>query len=178
MVSLDSWVDPPPLGTPRLTLEPLRVEHADELAPVLDDRGLHTYTGGAPATRDELRQRYERQVVGRSPDGSQRWLNWAVRRREDGQVVGTMQATVSRTGDGVVAEVAWVIGTAHQRRGYAREAALEMVAWLRQQGTVAVIAHVHPRHRASIAVARALGLAPTDVVVDGEVRWATGPKVT
>ncbi|HEX6920146.1 MAG TPA: GNAT family N-acetyltransferase, partial [Actinomycetes bacterium] len=46
---MDSWVDPPPLGTRRLTLEPLRVEHADELAPVLDDRGLHTYTGGAPA---------------------------------------------------------------------------------------------------------------------------------
>jgi hypothetical protein len=36
-----------------------------------------------------------------------------------------------------------------------------------------VVAHVLPEHQASMGVARAIGLAPTDVVVDGEVRWET-----
>ena len=46
-------------------LEPLRVEHADEMVAVLDDPQLHTYIGGgAPATLDELTATYARQVVG------------------------------------------------------------------------------------------------------------------
>lgn len=46
-----------------------------------------------------------------------------------------------------------------------------MSAWLRQNGVAALIAHVHPDHRASIGVARRVGLAPTNVMVGGEVRW-------
>jgi RimJ/RimL family protein N-acetyltransferase len=46
-----------------------------------------------------------------------------------------------------------------------------MVEWLREQRVEVVVAHVHPEHQASMGVARAIGLAPTDVVVDGEVRW-------
>ncbi len=35
-----------------------------------------------------------------------------------------------------------------------------------------LVADVHPEHTASQRVAQAIGLAPTDEVVDGEVRWA------
>ena len=99
-------------------MEPLRVEHAVELMPVLDDSSLHTFVGGEPADLAQLRARYARQVVGRSPDGSQCWLNWLVR-GEDAEALGLIQATVSEDEDELIAEVAWVIGTAHQRRGYA-----------------------------------------------------------
>ena len=34
------------------------------------------------------------------------------------------------------------------------------------------VADVHPAHTASQRVAAAIGLAPTDELVDGEVRWA------
>jgi len=64
-----------------------------------------------------------------------------------------------------------VIGTAHQGHGYAREAAGLMMTWLRQQGVGTVVAHVHPEHEASEAVARAVGLTPTEAFDDGEVRW-------
>jgi len=60
----------PLLQIARLRLEPLRAEHAEELAPVLYDPDLHTFTSGRPATRPELRDRYPRQVHGHSPDGS------------------------------------------------------------------------------------------------------------
>lgn len=164
-------IKPQPLASARLELELLRPEHADEMAPLLDDPALHTFIGGKPATAEELRDRYERHAVGRSPDRSEVWLNWILRRRDSGQVVGTVQATASDQQGRLGAEVAWVIGVAHQQHGYAKEAAQLMVGWLQQQGVEVVIAHVHPRHEASMAVARAVGLAPTNVVVEGEVRW-------
>jgi RimJ/RimL family protein N-acetyltransferase len=159
------------LRTDRLDLEPLRVDHADEMARVLSDPQLHVFIGGSPPDVDQLRERYRRQVVGRSSDGLQRWLNWVVRRRDDGQALGYVQATVTQEPGGLSAEIAWVIGTAHQGRGYAREAAQAMAAWLRDQGVVQLVAHVHPQHRASNAVARSVGLVATDTVVDGEIRW-------
>ena len=160
-----------PLRTARLDLEPLRVDHADEAAAAFDDLALHAFTGGRPATAEELAHRYARQVVGHSPDGSQDWLNWLLRRRADGRLVGTVQATVQRDGAALVAEVAWVVATAHQGQGLAGEAAGAMAGWLRAQGVTRLVAHVHPGHRASIGVARAIGLHPTGTLVDGEVRW-------
>ena len=159
------------LSTARLDLEPLRVDDADEMAEVLGDPRLHTFIGGAPASAAELRSRYERQVVGRSADGTQDWLNWVLRRRDTGQAVGTVQATVTMSDDVMSAEVAWVVGAAAQGQRFASEAAQAMVAWLRRQGVRRVVAHVHPEHAASIGVARAVGLSPTDTIEDGEVRW-------
>jgi RimJ/RimL family protein N-acetyltransferase len=166
------------LTTQRLVLEPLRVEHAAEMALTLDDVRLHEFTGGEPATRAELSSRYRRQVVGRSSDGKQQWLNWVLRRRDDGRAAGYVQATVehdSADGEpGLVAELAWVVAAGHQRQGLAREAATAITRWLAGQGVQRLVAHVHPDNTASAAIARSLGMAPTEVVVDGEVRW-TGP---
>jgi len=159
---------------PRLDLEPLRVEHAREMAPLLEDPALHTFIGGEPATLTQLQQRYQRQLIGRSPDGSQLWMNWVLRRRVDGRAVGTVQATVSKDQTsrvGLIAEVAWVVATRYQGQGYAREAAQVMVTWLREQGVTTVRANIHPGHTASQMVARAVGLTETATVVDGETRW-------
>jgi RimJ/RimL family protein N-acetyltransferase len=160
------------LETERLSLEPLRVEHAEEMAPLLGDPRLHTFTGGEPPTLQELRDAYERRVLGHSADETQQWLNWIVRERSGGQAVGGMQATITPASDGFSAELAWVIAAAHQRRGYAREAAAAMVGWLRQQGAARLTADIHPDHEASMRVARALGLSLSgEVVADGELRW-------
>jgi RimJ/RimL family protein N-acetyltransferase len=67
--------------------------------------------------------------------------------------------------------VAWVVGVRFQGRGYAREAASAMVDRLREDGVEHVTARIHPDNAPSQGVARALGLAPTRTVVDGEVRW-------
>ena len=155
----------------RVGLEPLRAEFATELAPVLADPLLHTFIGGDPLTEDELHALYLRQTVGRNADGSQRWLNWLVRDLRAGAAVGTVQATVSMEPDGLTAEVAWVIGTTYQGQGYATEAAQLLTHWLRAQNVDIVIAHIHPEHHSSMAVARAIGLTPTHLEVDGEIRW-------
>lgn len=153
-----------------MLLEPLRVEHARETAALFDDPALHEYVGGRPESEEELRRRYARVARGHSPDGGEGWLNWIVRERS-GAVVGTVQATMRRDGS---AELAWLVGSPYQGRGFAKEAAGAMAAWLCGRGVRVLVAHIHAGHAASMAVARALGLAPTDVVERGEVRW-TGP---
>jgi len=156
---------------PCLELEPLRPEHADEMAPLLDDWELYTYIGGGPATRDELLTRYERQAFGWSADLSERWFNWVVRRRDSHLAVGFVQATVTVEEDRLTARVAWVVGMAHQRRGYASEAAQLVLAWLQGQEVEVLSACIHPDNRASMAVARAIGLKPSGVLIDGETLW-------
>jgi RimJ/RimL family protein N-acetyltransferase len=166
------WPAAPRLRTERLVLEPLTVDHAEEMAPLLDDSALHAFTGGSPATLQELRRRYAHQVRGHSPDAAQRWLNWIVRLAQADAAVGSVQATVSGGEHGpVVAELAWVIAVAHQRRGYATEAASAMARWLCEQGAEVLAAFIHPRHEASMLVARALGLKATKEVGGGETRW-------
>ena len=158
------------ITTERLDLLPLRVEHAAEMAAVLGDPALHTFIGGTPESPEGLLARYERWVAGPS-DPSVSWLNWVVSLRAEVRLTGTVQATITPDPLGSVAEVAWVIGSSWQGRGIATEAAQGLVAWLEGKADV-IIAHVHPDHAASAAVAAACGLAATEHVEDGEIRWS------
>ncbi|MFF9402845.1 GNAT family N-acetyltransferase [Streptomyces sp. NPDC014744] len=168
--------EPAPFSTERLDALPLRVAHADEMAAVLDDPALYTYTGGAPESADGLRARYERQTAG-SPDPGVRWWNWVLRVRDEDRSAGYVQATV-RVRD-AEAEIAWVVGTPWQGCGYAKEAAVGLVSHLTraaaEEDVRTVVAHIHPDHAASAAVAAAAGLAPTAEWHDGERRWERGP---
>jgi RimJ/RimL family protein N-acetyltransferase len=158
------------IATRRLDLLPLAIEHAEEMAAALSDPVLHTFTGGAPDTLDGLRSRYRRLTAG-SPDPGVSWLNWVIRLRDEGCLTGTVQATISASDRGHRAEIAWVVGTAWQGRGIATEAARGLVDWLDQQPISTVIAHIHPDHHASAAVAARAGLTPTDEWHGGEIRW-------
>ncbi|HEX2755382.1 MAG TPA: GNAT family N-acetyltransferase [Candidatus Limnocylindrales bacterium] len=162
------------IATGRLELVPLRIADADEMVAVLADPGLYAFIGGGPPTHDELVARFEAQVRGRSPDGREEWHNWVVRERPSGAATGFVQATVvdvGGAGAGRGAEIAWLIGVPWQGRGYASEAARGLVAWLEAAGVRSILAHVHPDHLGSAAVAERAGLAPTDELVDGERVW-------
>ena len=154
------------IATDRLTLLPLEVEYAEPMAAVLSDPALYTFTGGEPPSVAALEARYRRQLAGPGrPD--EQWLNWVI--KYDDALVGYVQATVIAG----TAEIAWVIGSAWQGRGFAKEAAQGLVTWLRGQRAGRIIAHIHPDHTASAAVAAAIGLVRTDVLEDGEYLWNT-----
>jgi RimJ/RimL family protein N-acetyltransferase len=150
--------------TERLAMLPLEVRYAEEMAGVLAAPELYAFTGGEPPTIEALAARYERQIKGPDRPGEY-WLNWVLQQSDT--LVGFVQATV--TDD--EAEIAWVIGTAWQGHGYAKEAAVGLVTWLEAHGVRRIVAHVHPDHAASAAVTAAAGLTHTEVVQDGEFRW-------
>lgn len=164
--------------TEHLDLEPLAAAHAAELAPVLDDARLHRFTGGTPLSAGALTARYQRLAARRSPDGRQLWGNWVLRSRGTGTAVGTVQATMPARGPGAgPAEIAWVVATAAQGRGYAKEAARTLADRLSESGW-SVTAYIHPRHLASQHVARAARMIPTDTTRDGEQRWIRPPAAS
>lgn len=154
------------LRSERLYLLPIAPDHAEELAAALADPALHAFTGGRPATVEEQRARCARLAAG-SPDPAEAWGNWVLRLRADGALTGYVQTTVRADG----AELAWVVGTPWQGRGLATEAARTLLAHLAAAGVTTAVAHIHPGHHASAAVARALGLHPTAHTQDGETRW-------
>lgn len=137
---------------------------------ILSDPRLYSFTGERPPTIDELRERYRQQVRGAPEGSSEEWLNWILRRREDEEPLGFVQATVVATH----ADMAWLVGIASQGRGYATEAAAGMRDWLRANGAARLIAHIHPDHVASQRVATAIGLERTGSLdPDGEELWSS-----
>ena len=116
------------------------------------------------------------ELVGKQPPPGERWLNWVVCRRSDGEVVGTVQATV--VGD--EASIAWVVGTLFQGSGYAKEAAAGMTALADVGGRRTPVARRGPSATRGLPGSRAIhrALAPTQEIDDGEFvwrRWVAGP---
>ncbi|HZY69161.1 MAG TPA: GNAT family N-acetyltransferase [Devosia sp.] len=139
-----------------VTLEPQEASHAAELYFVISDPELYRFTDNKePASVAALRERLQRLESRRSPDGRERWLNWVVRNSES-QLVGYVQATVAAGGS---AEIAYVFGRAHWRRGYAYAACVAMVNELRvHYGVSRITATLDPANTASVALLGKLGL--------------------
>jgi RimJ/RimL family protein N-acetyltransferase len=175
-------VPPELIVAARLTLVPLRPEHAAEMAPVLADPDLYTFTGGAPPRAAELRARFERWAAGPG-DPALSWDNWVIQLCPHGALAGYVQATVTDAagtlaaelawvvGNTLAAELAWVVGKPWQGRGIGSEAARALAGWLGRHHVRSIVAHIHPDNRASAAVASAVGLTPTGEWQDGEQRW-------
>lgn len=161
------------ISTVRLDLVPLTAKDADDLFPVLKDPALGRFTGEtSPTDVEAVRAGFAGWETRRSPDGAELWLNWVVRRRDDAQAIGFVQATV---GDGAAA-IAWIIGTDFQRQGFATEAGHALIAWLRDVlGVPLIVGSIHPDNIASQIAAHRIGLRPTDRLHEGEVVWEYSP---
>src|ERR1700758_3573087 len=82
----------------RVILQPLTASHADALFPLLDDAEVWKYTESTPPLSvDSLRERYRNLETRVRPDGAI-WLNWAVERRADHDIIGIVQATIENEG--------------------------------------------------------------------------------
>jgi len=151
------------LETSRLLLEPLIPSHAATLHEPLSAAQLYTFIPQEPpASRESLEARYVTLSARHSPDGHDIWLNWALRRRDIGAYVGTLQATVraDRT-----AMLAYMVFVAFQGRGYAVEGAACVLAHLFDDYHVSVVvAEIDTRNGASIRLVEALGFVRVAMV--------------
>jgi RimJ/RimL family protein N-acetyltransferase len=111
------------------------------------------YAGSPPTTVEELERRYEGWATRKSPDGTQTWLNYAVRRKH-GAYVGWIQASIA----GPVATIGYDIFPEFWRQRFATEACGELIRVLREQhGIATVAAVVDEENIASIRLVEALG---------------------
>ncbi len=140
----------------RTQLEPLTAAHAAELFPVLCDPAVYAFIPDRPpASAEALAERYHRLESRTSPDGSQRWLNWAIRLVEDRRCIGFVQATIHA---GATADLAFVLGREYWGLGLAGEASAKALAQLFIEFHVeSVFATVDRRNLRSAALLRRLG---------------------
>ena len=156
------------ISTERLELAPLVSAHAEELFTLLSDLSLYEFTRDVPpASLTELQLRYARLESRRSPDGTEAWLNWTLFETSTGMSIGYVQATVCSKR----ADIAWVVGTLWQGRGFATEAAAALVIWLHSAGVEHIRAMINPAHAASQKVAENIGLSRTFLMQEDEDVW-------
>ena len=149
------------LETERLLLEPLMPEHAALLFEDLADERLYWFIPtDTPESAEALERRYRKLSSRRSPDGSEAWLNFAMRLREEGTLpkasyVGMLEATVFPNRS---AYVAYTVFVPFWRQGYAREGCARMLRDLLEDYRVrVVVAEMDTRNAASVALAESLG---------------------
>jgi [ribosomal protein S5]-alanine N-acetyltransferase len=117
----------PALDAPPLRLEPVSVEHAEEMHAVLADPSIYEFLNeDAPPTLQWLREAYARRAKGQSPDGDELWFNWMIR-RDDGRLIGYVQAT---TGWQDTCWIAYVLTTEGRGQGHATRAVAAMIDYL------------------------------------------------
>lgn len=146
-----------PLHGAGFILEPIRVSHAKGLFPVLSEPGLYQFVENpAPKTQADLAQRFRRWEAGASPDGSELWLNWAIR-LDDQELVGHVQATVL---PGATSWVAYMLSQRHWSQGLGRAATRLMIEHLiSQHRCKTLLACVARANQRSVALLQALSFS-------------------
>ena len=142
-----------------LTLEPQTAAHAAEMFAVLSDPAIYEYENAPPASVEWLRARYEKLETRRSADGSEQWLNWAIRLTGTG-LIGYVQATLHADGS---AAIAYEMSSAWWGRGLGRRATEAMLGELvHHYGITTIFAVAKERNLRSLGLLASLGFAPAD----------------
>jgi RimJ/RimL family protein N-acetyltransferase len=160
----------PVLRGERITLEPLKAEHALALFPLLDDDAVWRYANRRPATLAELSERYRALETRRSPDGTYLWLNWAAVAADTG-IVGFVQATVSLTSQ--TAEIGYALARSVWSTGLGTDAVRALVTFLFETLRMrTIVASVDRRNGASLRLLQKLGFALVDERDERNLRLA------
>jgi ribosomal-protein-alanine N-acetyltransferase len=156
------------LRTLRLKLEPLTAAHAPLLYSGFADPRLYEFIPQEPpASEESLAKRYRSLERRQSPDGSERWWNWAILERDAGAYVGLIEVTFR--GDGV-ARVAYFVFSKFARQGYAREALGAVLTFLFDDARAEKIsASVDTLNARSIRLLESLGFVREAFVPNADV---------
>jgi [ribosomal protein S5]-alanine N-acetyltransferase len=143
-----------PIRTPAFTLEPQLAAHAQEMFAVLSDSAIYEFENQPPQSLAWLQARFAKLESRRSPDGSQRWLNWVIR-LPDARLAGYVQATVHADAS---AFIAYELASAYWRRGLGSAAVRAMIAELQSEyGVHELRAVLKAANYRSLALLRGLG---------------------
>ncbi|TLU73767.1 GNAT family N-acetyltransferase [Lichenicoccus roseus] len=151
---------------PSIDLEHLRRDHAAEMFEGLaDPAGYRFLASDPPASVAALRSRYGRLATGSLADDGETWLNWVVRSRASGALVGYTQATIG----GRIGDIGYHVFPACWRQGFATAALRATLDELfRAVAVDEVHAFVDTRNSASIALLAKLGFERLRTIVGAD----------
>jgi RimJ/RimL family protein N-acetyltransferase len=143
------------LATARLRIDALRPDDAAALFALRSDPAVARYQGWRPADLAAARAFIERQSSAAIPDG---WFQRAIRRREDGRLIGDLG--VNLPGDAKASvEFGISLAPAGQGQGYAGEAVRALFDHVfGRLGRHRIQASVDPRNLACLGLLRSLGM--------------------
>lgn len=138
----------------RLILEPLTALHAQESFERWTS-GLYRFIPTQPPENlDTLKRRYVTLEGRSSSSGKEGWLNWFVRERSTGELVGLIEVTLF---EGASAQIAYFVFEVYQRRGFATEACRAVLYSLsKDYGVKEVHSCIDTRNIRSIALVERL----------------------
>ncbi|POZ63455.1 GNAT family N-acetyltransferase [Chromobacterium alticapitis] len=132
--------------TARLRIEALREAHADELFDAFQAAALSRFIPERPhPSLASMRAEYREFAGGAPAESGEIWLNWALRLKDGGEAIGTLQAT--RFADGSQ-WLGYKLAPAHWGRGLASEAlgwlAQALRPWREHGPVLAAVDSLHP----------------------------------
>lgn len=155
------------LLTPRLTLEPLSVAHADLLYDGLRDPALYEFIPvDPPATLQDKRDHYARILRGPRDNPVELWRNWAAKITATGNYIGLIETSLF---PGDHAHLAYFIFAKAQRTGYAKEACTAVLKHIAAaHGIKHVVTEMDTRNTASWRLVESLGFVRTGEKKDAD----------
>ena len=98
-----------------------------------------------------------------SPEETEYWLNWVMFEKETQEIIGTLQAGIHI--ESQVATIAYLIGTAFQRKGYGTEGVTSMIEHLKSNYEVSHIkAWIDTRNIPSIRLVEKVGMKRVELI--------------
>ena len=154
------------IKTERLTLEPVLISHAKEMAILLKDPELYDFVPQDPPEVSNLRKTYEVWSKRISPSRDELWFNWVARLNATNKAVGHFQAGVKSNSE---SNVAYTVGLRYQRQGFATEALKSILAFLNStMGVKTVKAWIDTRNKASIDLVKKIGMVQVDFIKNAD----------
>jgi RimJ/RimL family protein N-acetyltransferase len=151
----------------RVTLEPIVPAHADALFEAMQEAQLYTFIPrDPPATKEILRERFARWSARQSPDGSETWLNYAVRESASAAYVGTVQVTIVPAAE---SQIAYEVFPSFWRQGLARTACEGLLLHVFANWHIdRVRAYCDTRNVASFGLLESLGFRRVDFIPNSD----------
>lgn len=146
-----------PLKTERLSIKPLSLADLDSFVEYRRNPAIARFQSWEPTySTEDARTLIESQDGVSIPEKGQ-WLQLAINHRETGDLVGDL-ALHSLAEEEAAFELGFTIGQAHQRQGFATEAASMLMQYLFTEiGAVKLVANSDRRNTASVRLLETLG---------------------